>query len=52
MSANNKAGTVRMAITSMYSRSACHARSARPVAAQMDKGTRETNPAMDRKRSI
>ncbi len=42
MSASNTAGTVSTAITFAYSRSACHARSSRPVPPHTASGMMET----------
>lgn len=46
MAAMTSTSTTMSAITNRYSRRACHARSSRPVAAQVASGIREINPAM------
>lgn len=49
MAAMTSTGTTISAITSRYSRRACHARSSRPVAAQVANGIKEISPAMTSK---
>ena len=48
MAANTTGGTIRMAITSKYPRSASNARMALPVAAQTDSGIIETMTTSER----
>jgi len=52
MATINSTGTTMQAIAKTYSRSACQAREALPVAAQMDRGVMATSARMETRSSI